>query len=287
MVNWFEKKSSSEASSDLSSPLLPHGTDDVRTTSQKQRDINMAFATQAVATQSPPQQKGGGRESTHNNRRGSTGRRSAYRDSRSSRRYKLNQIQKQSTRLSRQLSNMSADSSMVTYQIDNLHSSTSSMYGAELGWTRSESEVSDYGIDDVVKPNNQSSGQSSNETTKETTKSSSSSATIIEESDSNYKMTSSDQMKLALVILITSCGIGSYIAAFISSMTIYGLGAANTVMVGVAGGISVVAVTPMVWVGEWRLVHMPGESVIVCFELVYMWSCFASHLCLHTIAPLP
>ena len=155
---------------------------------------------------------------------------------------------------------MSADSSMVTYQIDNLHSSTSSMYGAELGWTRSESEVSDYGINDVVKPNNQSSGQSSNET-KETTKPSSSSATIIEESDSNYKMTSSDQMKLALVILITSCGIGSYIAAFISSMTIYGLGAASTVMVGVAGGISVAAVTPMVWVGEWRLVHMPGKFV--------------------------
>jgi len=91
MVNWFEKKSSSEAASDLSSPLLPHGTDN-RTTSQKQRDINMAFATQAVATQSPPQQKG--RESTQH-RRGSTGRRSAYRDSRSSRRYKLNQIQKQ------------------------------------------------------------------------------------------------------------------------------------------------------------------------------------------------
>ena len=91
MVNWFEKKSSS-STSDLSSPLLPHGTDDNRTTSQKQRDINMAFATQAVATQSPPQQKG--RESTQH-RRGSTGRRSAYRDSRSSRRYKLNQIQKQ------------------------------------------------------------------------------------------------------------------------------------------------------------------------------------------------
>ena len=155
---------------------------------------------------------------------------------------------------------MSADSSMVTYQIDNLHSSTSSMYADQLGWTRTESEVSDYGIDDVVKPNNQSSGQSSNET-KETTKPiSSSSATIIEESDKEqYKMTSGDQMKLALVILITSCGIGSYIAAFISSMTIYGLGAANTVMVGVAGGISVAAVTPMVWVGEWRLVHMPGK----------------------------
>jgi len=153
---------------------------------------------------------------------------------------------------------MSADSSMVTYQIDNLHSSTSSMYGDQLGWTRTESEVSDYGINDVVKSNNQSSGQSSNET-KETTKPSSTSATIIEESDSNYKMTSSDQMKLALVILITSCGIGSYIAAFISSMTIYGVGAASTVMVGVAGGISVAAVTPMVWVGEWRLVHMPGE----------------------------
>ena len=149
---------------------------------------------------------------------------------------------------------MSADSSMVTYQIDNLHSSTSSMYGAE----RVQSEVSDYGINDVVKPTNQSSGQSSNETKE--TKQTSSSATIIEESDKEqYKMTSSDQMKLALVILITSCGIGSYIAAFISSMTIYGLGAASTVMVGVAGGISVAAVTPMVWVGEWRLVHMPGK----------------------------
>lgn len=93
MVNWFEKKSSSEAASDLSSPLLPHGTDDVRTTSQKQRDINMAFATQAVATQSPPNNNNG--RSTTGGRRASTGRRSAYRDSRSSRRYKLNQIQKQ------------------------------------------------------------------------------------------------------------------------------------------------------------------------------------------------
>ena len=97
MVNWFEKKSSSSAS-DLSSPLLPHGTSDYnndnRTTSQKQRDINMAFATQAVATQSPPNNNNGRGTST-GGRRGSTGRRSAYRDSRSSRRYKLNQIQKQ------------------------------------------------------------------------------------------------------------------------------------------------------------------------------------------------
>ena len=92
MVNWFEKKSSS-STSDLSSPLLPHGTDDNRTTSQKQRDINMAFATQAVATQSPPNNNNG--RSTTGGRRASTGRRSAYRDSRSSRRYKLNQIQKQ------------------------------------------------------------------------------------------------------------------------------------------------------------------------------------------------
>ena len=97
MVNWFEKKSSS-ASSDLSSPLLPHGTDDNRTTSQKQRDINMAFATQAVATQSPPNNnngRGGGRESSTGGRRGSTGRRSAYRDSRSSRKHRLHQIQRE------------------------------------------------------------------------------------------------------------------------------------------------------------------------------------------------
>ncbi len=92
MVNWFEKKSSG-STSDLSSPLLPHGTDDNRTSSQKQRDINMAFATQAVATQSPPNNNGRG--SNTGGRRASTGRRSAYRDSRSSRRYKLNQIQKQ------------------------------------------------------------------------------------------------------------------------------------------------------------------------------------------------
>jgi hypothetical protein len=131
------------------------------------------------------------------------------------------------------------------------------MYG-DLGLTRTESEVSDYGIDDVVKPN-QTSGQSSNESKEKTKNQPSTSATIIEESDKEqYKMTSSDQMKLALVILITSCGIGSYVAAFISSTVIYGVGDASTVMVGVAGGISVVAVTPMVWAGEWRLVHMPG-----------------------------
>ena len=94
MVNWFEKKSSS-STSDLSSPLLPHGTDDNRTSSQKQRDINMAFATQAVATQSPPPNNNIGRGTSTGGRRASTGRRSAYRDSRSSRRYKLNQIQKQ------------------------------------------------------------------------------------------------------------------------------------------------------------------------------------------------
>ena len=100
MVNWFEKKSSSEASSDLSSPLLPHGTDDNRTTSQKQRDINMAFATQAVATQSPNNNNvlGGGRESSTGrraSRRASTGRRSAYRDSRTSRKHRLHQIQRE------------------------------------------------------------------------------------------------------------------------------------------------------------------------------------------------
>eukprot|EP01083_Nonionella_stella_P207555 753889_1 len=168
MVNWFEKKSSSSttaASSDLSSPLLlPHGTNDNdnRTTSQNQRDINMAFATQAVATQSP---LNGGRDIQH--RRTSTGRRSsAYRDSlRYSRRYKLHQIQKQSTRLS----NISAD------RLLHLSSTTSSMYG-DLGLTCTESEVSDYGIDDVVKPN-QTSGQSSNESKEKTKNQPSTSAT--------------------------------------------------------------------------------------------------------------
>jgi len=70
------------------------------------------------------------------------------------------------------------------------------------------------------------------------------------------QMNAGTMAKVAAVILVTTAGIASYLAAFVASVAITSSAVATT-MVGVAGGVCVLTV-PLVWVSEWRMTHMPA-----------------------------
>ena len=236
MADWFtSKRKVTEESSDLSSPLLPHGTEDniknnERTSSQKQRDITTAFAAYAVANAPIP-----ATSTHHHNHRQSSSNLSTRHS-----RQRLNKMKRYASNLSRQLSDVSTASSDITHQMDNINSSITATY------SRTESEITDYGIGQSTDGKNDRHGPSS-------------SADIIDKSQPNNEpMSSETKAKVAIVILLTSCGIGAYIAAFISSIVIAGTATAvDSVVIGIAGATSTFISTPLVWIGEWRLAHLP------------------------------
>ena len=234
MADWFTSKrkvTEESSASDLSSPLLPHGTEDninERTSSQKQRDITTAFAAYAVANAPIP-----ATSTHHHNHRQSSSNLSTRHS-----RQRLNKMKRYASNLSRQLSDVSTASSDITHQMDNINSSITATY------SRTESEITDYGIGQSTDGKNDRHGPSS--------------VDIIDKSQPNEAMSSSGtKAKVAIVILLTSCGIGAYIAAFISSIVIAGTAAADSVVIGIAGAISIFISTPLVWIGEWRLAHLP------------------------------
>lgn len=235
MADWFtSKRKVTEESSDLSSPLLPHGTEDniknnERTSSQKQRDITTAFAAYAVANAPIP-----ATSTHHHNHRQSSSNLSTRHS-----RQRLNKMKRYASNLSRQLSDVSTASSDITHQMHNINSSITATY------SRTESEITDYGIGQSTDGKNDRHGPSS--------------VDIIDKSQPNEAMSSSGtKAKVAIVILLTSCGIGAYIAAFISSIVVAGTAAAaDSVVIGIAGAISIFISTPLVWIGEWRLAHLP------------------------------
>lgn len=236
MADWFtSKRKVTEESSDLSSPLLPHGTEDniknnERTSSQKQRDITTAFAAYAVANAPIPATS---THHHHNHRQ-----RSSNLSTRHSRQ-RLNKMKRYASNLSRQLSDVSTASYDITHQMHNINSSITV-------YSRTESEITDYdGIGQSTDGKNDRHGPSS-------------SADIIDKSQPNNEaMSSETKAKVSIVILLTSCGIGAYIAAFISSIVVAGTAAADSVVIGIAGAISIFISTPLVWIGEWRLAHLP------------------------------
>jgi len=73
------------------------------------------------------------------------------------------------------------------------------------------------------------------------------------------KMTAAAKVKSAAVILVTTAGIASYLAAFMASVAIT---SAAAVPVIVAGGIGLTTV-PMVWVSEWRLTRMSSMRKVI------------------------
>jgi len=234
MADWFtSKRKVTEESSDLSSPLLPHGTEDniknnERTSSQKQRDITTAFAAYAVANAPIP-----ATSTHHHNHRQSSSNLSTRHS-----RQRLNKMKRYASNLSRQLSDVSTASSDITHQMHNINSSITATY------SRTESEITDYGIGQSTDGKNDRHGPSS--------------VDIIDKSQPNEAMSSSGtNAKVAIVILLTSCGIGAYIAAFIPSIVIAGTAAADSVVIGIAGAISIFISTPLVWISEWRLAHLP------------------------------
>ena len=237
MADWFtSKRKVTEESSDLSSPLLPHGTEDniknnERTSSQKQRDITTAFAAYAVANAPIPATS---THHHHNHRQ-----RSSNLSTRHSRQ-RLNKMKRYASNLSRQLSDVSTASSDITHQMHNINSSITATY------SRTESEITDYGgIGQSTDGKNDRHGPSS-------------SADIIDKSQPNNEaMSSETKAKVSIVILLTSCGIGAYIAAFISSIVVAGTAAADSVVIGIAGATSIFISTPLVWISEWRLTHLP------------------------------
>ena len=238
MSGWFTKKDA--PSSQLSTPLLPHGTDDDEqpTSSQQQQRETMAAAAYAVA-HAPP-------IITRARSSRLTGRRSSVC------RQKLHRIQDRTSHMSRQLSNVSAAdySDEVTYQIHNRSTTTRTYSDIYKRTISTESEITDYGEEeDPATTTYNLYGQPTNTQT---------AADIIEDEDDIPKqtMSSGTMVKVAVVLLVTACGIGSYLAAFVSSIVV-SASTTESIVVGVAGGISIFMTTPLVWVGEWRLSHMP------------------------------
>lgn len=236
MSGWFSKKDA--PSSQLSTPLLPHGTDDGPTSSQQQQRETMAAAAYAVAHAPPIITRA---RSTR-----LTGRRSSVC------RQKLLRIQDRTSHISRQLSNMSAAdySDDITYQMHNRSTrrTYSDMYKRTVS---TESEITDYGEEDPATTTYNLFGQP-------TTTNTQTAADIIEDEDDIPKqtMSSGTMVKVAAVLLVTACGIGSYLAAFVSSIVVTA-STTESIVVGIAGGVTIFMTTPLVWVSEWRLSHMP------------------------------
>jgi len=113
-----------------------------------------------------------------------------------------------------------------------------------------ESEITDYGEEHPATTTTYNLyGQPTNTQT---------AAGIIDDEDDIPKqtMSSGTMVKVAVVLLTTACGIGSYLAAFVSSIVVTA-STTESIVVGIAGGVTIFMTTPLVWVGEWRLSQMP------------------------------
>ena len=81
--------------------------------------------------------------------------------------------------------------------------------------------------------------------------------------------------KVATVILVTIASVVSYGAGLVGTIML-SAPEASTVVVGVAGGVSLLT-APLVWVSEWRLTHMPSK-----FECLQWIHYFLVSQCINT-----
>ena len=235
-MEWFSKK---DKSSQLSTPLLPHGTDeDVQPTSSQEQQQRETTAAAAYAVAHAPPIITRARSSRLTGRRSSVCRQ------------KLHRIQDRTSHMSRQLSNVSASdySDDITYQIHNRSTrrTYSDMYKRTIS---TESEITDYGEEHPATTYNLYGQPTDTQTA----------AGIIDDEEDDIPkqtMSSGTMVKVAVVLLTTACGIGSYLAAFVSSI-VATASTTESIVVGIAGGVTIFMTTPLVWIGEWRLSQMP------------------------------
>ena len=153
------------------------------------------------------------------------------------RRKRLEHIKEQASDISRRVSNVSNASSEVSRQLERRDST---QYTSSGGDDDSDDESSDYGGEAVVD----------------------------DEKLKEDKMSWGIIAKASLVVIGTLGALASYAAGFVVAatvpLTLISSTAAAMSTLGVAAGVILLS-SPLVWVSEWRLAHLPGKLYLYMF----------------------